>query len=168
MPAYESLMDKSGVNMKARLIETKIVNPLLGSTIDIPNYATNGSAAIDLRACIQNAIEIKQGQRVLIGTGLAINMKDRNLVAIVASRSGLSLKHGVRVAQGIGVIDSDYHGEISVILANDGEQPFLITPGMRIAQLMFQPVIQIELGFTDSFSSETERGTGGFGSTGTS
>jgi dUTP pyrophosphatase len=93
-------------------------------------------------------------------------MMDPGLVAIVASRSGLSLKHGIRVAQGIGVIDADYHGEIGVILANDGEQPFTIEPGERIAQLMFQPVVQVGLQFVDNFSTTTARGEGGFGSTG--
>jgi len=91
---------------------------------------------------------------------------DPGLVAIVASRSGLSLKHGVRVAQGIGVIDADYHGEIGVILANDSDQDYVIQPGERIAQLMFQPVVQVALQFVNEFSTETERGTGGFGSTG--
>jgi dUTP pyrophosphatase len=97
---------------------------------------------------------------------LAINMQDPNLVAIVASRSGLSLKHGVRVAQGIGVIDADYHGEISVILTNDSAEPYAIQPAERIAQLMFQPVVQVQLALVDAFASQTERGTGGFGSTG--
>ena len=93
-------------------------------------------------------------------------MMDPSLVAIVASRSGLSLKHGIRVAQGIGVIDADYHGEIGVILANDGEDPYTVQPGDRIAQLMFQPVVQVSLSVVEEFSTETERGSGGFGSTG--
>ena len=93
-------------------------------------------------------------------------MLDPNLVAIVASRSGLSLKHGIRVAQGIGVIDADYHGEIGVIIANDGDAGYEIQPGERVAQLMFQPVVQVALHYVDQFSSETGRGEGGFGSTG--
>jgi len=105
---------------------------------------------------------------LLVKTGIAINMMDPGLVAIVASRSGLSLKHGIRVAQGIGVIDADYHGEIGVILANDSQDPYEIQPGERIAQLMFQPVVQVGLQYVDQFSTETERGTGGFGSTGKS
>ena len=152
--------------MFRRRIEAKIVNPLLGTTISAPTYATDGSAALDLRACIEGGVTIPPGGRLLLGTGLALNMMDPGLVAIVASRSGLSLKHGVRVAQGIGVIDSDFHGEIRVILANDGDQPFQVEPGDRIAQLMFQPVVQVALDFTDAFSTQTERGTGGFGSTG--
>ncbi|PZP29716.1 MAG: dUTP diphosphatase [Roseateles depolymerans] len=149
-----------------RRIEAKVVNPLLGTSVPAPTYATDGSAAIDLRACIPDAIELAPGARTLVKTGLAINMMDPGLVAIVASRSGLSLKHGVRVAQGIGVVDSDYHGEIGVILANDSDATFRIEPGERIAQLMFQPVVQVAFQFVDTFSTETSRGEGGFGSTG--
>jgi dUTP pyrophosphatase len=149
-----------------RRIETRVVNPLLGDKIELPSYATEGSAALDLRACIEAPIMLSPGGRTLVKTGIAINMMDPGLVAIVASRSGLSLKHGVRVAQGIGVIDADYHGEIGVILANDGSEPYEIVPGERIAQLMFQPVIQVALQFVDEFSTETGRGAGGFGSTG--
>src|SRR5690606_15625756 len=123
---------------------------------------------MDLLACIEQPVELAPGGRLLVKTGIAINMMDPNLVAIVASRSGLSLKHGVRVAQGIGVIDADYHGEIGVILANDGNAAYEIEPGERIAQLMFQPVVQVGLHSVDAFSSQTERGDGGFGSTGRS
>ncbi|WP_397475254.1 dUTP diphosphatase [Pusillimonas sp.] len=151
-----------------RRIEARIVNPLLGTKIPPPAYATEGAAAMDLRACIDEPVELPPGGRVLIKTGLAINMMDPALVAIVASRSGLSLKHGVRVAQGIGVIDADYHGEIGVILANDGDAAYLIEPGERIAQLMFQAVAQVGLHYVEQFSIETERGEGGFGSTGRS
>jgi len=151
-----------------RRIEARIVNDLLGKSIPEPTYATDGSAAMDLRACIADPVTLQPGGRLLVKTGLAINMMDPNLVAVVASRSGLSLKHGVRVAQGIGVIDADYHGEIGIILANDGVEPYVVEPGERIAQLMFQPVIQVSLQYVDQFSSETERGTGGFGSTGKS
>lgn len=148
------------------MIETRIVSDLLDQEALTPSYATEGSAALDLRACIAEPASIAPGARKLIGTGLAINMMDPGLVAIVASRSGLSLRHGLRVAQGIGVIDADYHGEISVILANDGDQAYTITPGERIAQLLFQPVVQVALDFVDDFSHETARGEGGFGSTG--
>jgi dUTP pyrophosphatase len=150
-----------------RRIEARIVNPLLGTDIPPPAYETDGSAAMDLRACIAEPIVIPPGGRSLVPTGLAINMVDRGLVAIVASRSGLSLKHHVHVAQGIGVIDSDYHGEIAVILANDGAEPYTVSAGDRIAQLMFQPVLQVGLDFVERFSTTTARGDGGFGSTGT-
>ena len=151
-----------------RRIEARIVNDLLGKVMPMPSYATDGSAAMDLRACIDAPITIPPGGRELIKTGLAINMMDPGLVAIVASRSGLSLKHHVHVAQGIGVIDADYHGEIAVILANDGSEAYIVQPGDRIAQLMFQPVVQVALNVVEKFSTETERGEGGFGSTGNS
>ena len=149
-----------------RRIEAKIVNPMLGKTVELPSYATDGSAAMDLRACIEEPSILNPGCRALFKTGISINLMDPGLVAVVASRSGLSLKHGIRVAQGIGVIDSDYHGEIGVILANDSEEAYTINPGERIAQLMFQPVVQVELQFTSDFSTVTKRGIGGFGSTG--
>jgi dUTP pyrophosphatase len=149
-----------------RRIEARIVNPLLGKEIPLPEYATDGSAAMDLRACINGAITIAPGGRELIKTGLAINMMDPGLVAIVASRSGLSLKHHVHVAQGIGVIDADYHGEIAVILANDGTEDYTVQQGDRVAQLMFQPVVQMALNIVENFSTQTDRGDGGFGSTG--
>jgi dUTP pyrophosphatase len=150
-----------------RRIEARVVNDLLGKdNIPMPSYATDGSAAMDLRACIAQPVTIEPKKRLLVNTGLAINMMDPGLAAIVASRSGLSLKHGIRVAQGIGLIDADYHGEIGVILANDGEEPYVVQPGDRIAQLIFQPVVQVSLNFVEEFSTETERGAGGFGSTG--
>lgn len=151
-----------------RRIEARVVNPLLGADIPKPTYATDGAAAMDLRACIDAPLTLPPGGRMLVKTGLAINMMDPSLVAIVASRSGLSLKHGIRVAQGIGVIDADYHGEIGVILANDSDEPYVVQSGDRIAQLMFQPVAQVALHYVDQFSIETERGAGGFGSTGKS
>ncbi|WP_345798156.1 dUTP diphosphatase [Castellaniella sp. MT123] len=153
--------------MHRRLIQARIVNPLLGSdAIPLPDYATGGSAAMDLRACLDTPQTLRPGERLPVPTGLAINMMDPGLVAIVASRSGLSLKHGIRVAQGIGVIDADYHGEIKVLLTNDSDQAYDIQPGERIAQLLFQPVIQVGLHLVDNFETETERGAGGFGSTG--
>jgi len=148
------------------MIEARIVNDLLGKDLPLPTYATDGSAAIDLRACIEAPVTIPPGGRYLIKTGMAINMMDPGLVAIIASRSGLSLKHGVRVAQGIGVIDADYHGEIAVILANDGAEPYVVSAGDRIAQMMFQPVVQVDLNYVEEFSITTERGTGGFGHSG--
>jgi dUTP pyrophosphatase len=148
------------------MIEARVVHPLLGDAVQVPTYATDGSAALDLRACISEPVTLAPGARLLVKTGLAINMMDPGLVAIVASRSGLSLKHGVRVAQGIGVIDADYHGEIGVILANDSTEAYEIAPGERIAQLMFQPVVQVALRLVDEFSTTTERSAGGFGHSG--
>lgn len=153
--------------MPRRLIQARIVNPLLGGdAIPLPRYATEGSAAMDLRACLEKPQRLAPGERCVIPTGLALNLMDPGLVAIIASRSGLSLRHGIRVAQGTGVVDADYHGEIRVLLANDGSEAYEIQPGERIAQLLFQPVIQVDLHLVPAFDTPSQRGEGGFGSTG--
>lgn len=148
-----------------RLIETRVVNPLL-EKYGIPAYKTTGSAGMDLTACIEDPVVIKAGKNKLIGSGLAVNIQDPGLVAVVASRSGLCLNNLVRVGQGLGIIDSDYHGEIGVILHNDGESDYLVQPGERIAQLLFMPVVQVALKLVDTFTTHTDRGAGGFGHTG--
>lgn len=148
-----------------RLIETRITNPLL-EKFGLPGYKTVGSAGIDLIACIDAPLAIESGKNRLIGTGLAVNIQDPGLVAVVASRSGLCLKHQIRVGQGLGIIDSDYHGEIGVILQNDGEHEYLVQPGERIAQLLFMPVVQVAFKLVSEFTTSTGRGAGGFGSTG--
>lgn len=151
-----------------RLIEARIVNPLLPESAALPEAATPGSAGLDLRACLAEPLTLPPGERRLIPTGLAVNLQDPGLVAMVASRSGLSLKHGLRVAQGCGIIDADYHGEIGVILANDGTDAYTIQPGERIAQLLFMPVVPVTLKRVDRFDDPSERGEGGFGHTGRS
>lgn len=148
-----------------RLIETRIVNPLL-EKYGVPEYKTKGSAGVDLVACIEEQIVIPGGKNKLIGTGLAVNIQDPGLVAVVASRSGLCLKNQVRVGQGLGVIDSDYHGEIGVILQNDGINDYVVQPGERIAQLLFMPVVQVAFKLVTDFTTITDRGEGGFGHTG--
>jgi dUTP pyrophosphatase len=148
-----------------RLIETRVVNPLL-EKYGLPAYKTTGSAGVDLVACIEEAIVIAGGENKLIGSGLAVNIQDPGLVAVVASRSGLCLNSQVRVGQGIGVIDSDYHGEIGVILHNDGVNDYIVQPGERIAQLLFMPVVQVDFKIVERFSTVTDRGAGGFGHTG--
>lgn len=148
-----------------RLIETKIVNPILRE-VGLPSYASTGAAGMDLVACLEEPLELGPGKNALIGTGIAINIQDPGLAAMVASRSGLALRHQVRVSQGLGVVDSDYHGEIGVILQNDGNEPYIVQPGERIAQLVFMPVVQVGLNEVSEFTSETERGQGGFGHTG--
>lgn len=151
-----------------RRIDVRIVNPLLGSEfIPLPTYATPGSAALDLRACIEFPVTIEPSHQAAFKTGIALDMGDPGLVAVVASRSGLALKHSIRVSQGIGVIDSDYHGEIGILLTNDGKTSYTVQPGDRIAQLMFMPVVQVNFEFVEEFRKKTERGEGGFGSTGT-
>lgn len=131
-----------------------------------PEYATPGSAAVDVRAALEGGeVIINPGERAMIPTGIAISTGRDDIVAIMAGRSGLGAKHGVTLANGIGVIDSDYRGEIRATLINNGNEPFKVSDGDRIAQLMFMPVMQAAFLPVDELD-ETERGTGGFGSTG--
>jgi len=130
-----------------------------------PEYATEGSAAVDLRAMIDEAYTLAPGERHVFTTGIAIAPETTGVVAIVAGRSGLGVKHGISLANGIGVIDSDYRGEIHVGLLNKSDVPYTGNPGDRIAQMMFMPVMAVN--FIKSLElDETDRGAGGFGSTG--
>ena len=143
------------------------VKILLSRGMEMPAYATDGSAAVDLRAAIDEGttVVIAPGERALIPTGLAISPESKNVVAIVAARSGLAIKKGICLANSIGVIDSDYRGEICVGLLNTSKEPFTVERGDRIAQMMFMPVYQARLLEVASLD-ETARGAGGFGSTG--
>lgn len=132
----------------------------------LPSYATDGSAAMDLRAALEGeSMTIAPGERVRMPTGIAISTGRDDVVAIVAARSGLGTKYGISLANGIGVIDSDYRGEISVSLINNSDKPFTVHDGDRIAQLMFMPVYAAKLTECDTLD-RTVRGAGGFGSTG--
>ena len=144
------------------------VKILLSRGMEMPAYATDGSAALDLRAAIDEGttVTIAPGERAMIPTGIAISPETTDVVAIVAARSGLAVKKGICLANGIGVIDSDYRGEISVGLLNTSSEPFVVNRGDRIAQMMFMPVLAATLIKSDSLD-ETARGAGGFGSTGT-
>lgn len=153
--------------MKQPDIETRIINPLLGSSIPLPQRATNGSAALDLRACLEQPVTIKPGETVVIPGGFAININDPDIVAILAPRSGLGIKHGLVLANCIGVIDSDYQGEIKIGLHNQSKIAYTVQPGERVCQMMFMPVMAARLQLVDSFSTKTDRGDGGLGSTGT-
>lgn len=139
---------------------------LLREGVSLPEYATSGSAAVDLRSAADGDITLAPGERRLIPTGIAIAPETSGVVAILAARSGLSLKHGITTANGIGVIDSDYRGEICVSLINTSGKPYTIAVGERVAQLMFVPVFAADFILSDELD-ETERGAGGFGSTGT-
>ena len=143
------------------------VKILLSRGMEAPAYATDGSAAIDLRAAIDEGttVTIEPGERALIPTGLAISPETTGVVAIVAARSGLAIKQGICLSNGIGVIDSDYRGEICVGLHNTSRVPFTVNRGDRIAQMMFMPVLAAKLIEAASLD-ETARGAGGFGSTG--
>ena len=131
----------------------------------VPKYATDGSAACDLTAAIDAPITIPRGGSVSIPTGIAISMERSDVVAIVCARSGLAFKHGLSLVNGIGVIDSDYRGEIGVGLRNNGAADYTVQPGERIAQLMFMPCLAASFTVADVLD-DTERGEGGFGSTG--
>ena len=138
---------------------------ILREGVTLPEYATPGSAALDLRSAADADITIAPGERVSIPTGIAISPETSDVVAIIAARSGLSTKHGITLSNGIGVIDSDYRGEISVSLRNTSDVPYTVAVGERMAQLMFMPVLQAKLVEAIELD-QTERGTGGFGSTG--
>ena len=147
-------------------VETKIVSPLIGEAIPLPSYATDGSAAIDLRACLKEQICIQPGETVLVGSGIAMNLKDPNMVGIIVPRSGLGIKKGIVLANTMGVIDSDYQGEIKIGLFNRSPNPYLVNPGERICQMLFMPVISATLKLVEEFSHATYRGSGGLGHTG--
>lgn len=148
-------------------VKVKKVSNRIGAEIPLPTYATSGSAGIDLRACLNNDVVIAPGERAKIPTGIAIQLPHAGIVALVFARSGNAWKHGVTLSNAVGVIDSDYTGEVQVLVTNlDSHEHFTIRDGDRIAQLVFMPVLQADLHVVDQLE-ETERGTGGFGSTGT-
>lgn len=145
-------------------IDIKILSDKLGSDIPLPKYATGGSAAMDIHACIEQDIILIPGERFPVPTGFAIAVPE-GYGAFIFARSGLATKHGVALPNSVGVIDSDYRGEVLVALCNSSDKPFTIRSGDRIAQLAIMPVVRAELNITDELDS-TARGEGGFGSTG--
>lgn len=152
--------------MKSHRIETKIMNPLVGTSIPLPTYATHGAAAMDLRACLEKPLEVQPGETALVPSGIAISIHDPGLVALLVPRSGLGIKHGIVLANTIGVIDSDYQGEIGIGIYNRGTTAYTIEPGERICQMIFAPVALATLEVVNEFSQESMRGEGGFGHTG--
>ncbi len=147
------------------ILKVKPVSPKIGKELPLPFYASAGAAAMDLCACMDAPVTIPAGQRVTLPTGIAIALPDAGYVALVFARSGLGIKKGICLSNGVGVIDSDYRGEISVGLFNSSQEPYTVQPGERIAQLAVVPVVQARIQLTDTLD-ETERGAGGFGSTG--
>jgi dUTP pyrophosphatase len=145
------------------VIDVRILDPRLKDTP--PHYATAGAAGLDLRACIEEAIHIHPGETHLIPTGMAIHLADPGLAAMILPRSGLGHKHGIVLGNLVGLIDSDYQGEIMVSTWNRGRQAFTLNPLDRLAQLVIVPVLQVGFNIVDSFAA-SERGAGGFGSTG--
>ncbi len=148
-----------------RKIQLKILDHRLGKEIPLPEYATAGSAGLDLRACLDEAIILNPGDTQLIPTGIAIHIDDPGLAAILLPRSGLGHKHGIVLGNLVGLIDSDYQGQVYVSCWNRGHSAFTIEIGERIAQMIFVPVIQAEFECVDEFDA-SHRGEGGFGHTG--
>jgi dUTP pyrophosphatase len=146
-----------------RSIDVKILDSRLNG--NLPSYATNGAAGLDLRACIDEPLELRPGQTELVPSGLAIHLSDPNLAAMVLPRSGLGHKHGIVLGNLVGLIDSDYQGQILVSVWNRGNASFVLQPMERIAQLVIVPVLQVRFNPVAEFS-QSERGAGGFGSTG--
>ncbi len=146
-------------------IELKILDPRLGKEIPLPEYATDGSAGMDLRACIDQPQIIEPGETQLIPTGISIHIADSGLAAILLPRSGLGHKHGIVLGNLTGLIDSDYQGQLFVSLWNRSQKPFTINTGERIAQMVIIPVVQANFKIVEEFDS-SHRGEGGFGHTG--
>jgi dUTP pyrophosphatase len=146
-----------------KTVDVKILDPRLHD--HPPAYATPGSAGIDLRACIDHSMVIAPGQTELVPSGIAIHLNDPHYAAMILPRSGLGHKHGIVLGNLVGLIDSDYQGQIFVSLWNRGHEPFTLMPMERIAQMMIVPVMQMELNIVEEFP-ESQRGAGGFGSTG--
>jgi dUTP pyrophosphatase len=152
-------------NNTPRSIELKILDRRLGSKFPLPRYATTGSAGLDLIACLDEHLHIAPGETHLVPTGFAMHMSDNALAAVILPRSGLGHKHGIVLGNLVGLIDSDYQGQIFVSVWNRGHEPFTIEPGDRIAQMVFVPVVQAEFKVVDDFE-KSHRGEGGFGSSG--
>lgn len=152
--------------MSKKNLQLKIMDARIGNEIPMPTYATEGSAGIDLRACVDGATEILPGETILVPTGLAIYIEDPGLAAVLLPRSGLGHKHGIVLGNLVGLIDSDYQGQLMVSCWNRGSTPFTINVGERIAQMVLVPVVQAEFEVVREFG-HSHRGEGGFGSTGT-
>lgn len=146
-------------------IQLKIINEKIGKVIPLPEYATDGSAGIDLRACLAEPLQIVPGATHLIPTGIAIYINDVNFAAMILPRSGLGHKHGIVLGNLVGLIDSDYQGELMISCWNRGNDCFTIQAGERIAQLILVPVVQAQFSIVDNFTA-SDRGEGGFGSSG--
>lgn len=148
-----------------KTLQVKIMDARIGTDFPVPSYATQGSAGLDLRACLDAPLTLQPGQTELIPTGMAIHIADPTLCAMILPRSGLGHKHGIVLGNLVGLIDSDYQGQLFVSCWNRGQTPFLMEPGERIAQLVLVPVVQADFEIVKEFS-ESDRGDGGFGSSG--
>ena len=146
-------------------VQIKILDERLGNSIPLPEYATQGSAGLDLRACIEQAVQLNPGETMLIPTGMAVYIENPEWAAMLLPRSGLGHKHGIVLGNLVGLIDSDYQGQLMVSCWNRGTKPFTIDIGERIAQMVIVPIIQVGFDIVSEFT-ESSRGVGGFGSTG--
>lgn len=152
--------------MSKTKLQVRILDDRIGNQIAFPEYATDGSAGLDLRACLEQPLTLEPGQTELLKTGLSIHIGDPSLAAMILPRSGLGHKHGIVLGNLVGLIDSDYQGELMVSCWNRGQTPFTIEVGERIAQLVLVPVVQAQFEVVSEFDA-SDRGEGGFGSTGT-
>ncbi|MEP7243026.1 MAG: dUTP diphosphatase [Gammaproteobacteria bacterium] len=150
-----------------RPLKVRILDARIGKEFPLPQYATDGSAGLDLRACLDQPLVLEPGRAELLPTGLAIYVQDPGLAALILPRSGLGHKHGIVLGNLVGLIDSDYQGPLMVSCWNRGREPYTVQPGERIAQLVIVPVVQVELEVVEDFSA-TSRGAGGFGHSGRS
>ena len=148
-----------------RALKVRILDARIGREFPLPAYATEGSAGLDLRACLEAPLELAAGRAELIPTGLAIHLDDPELAAVILPRSGLGHRHGIVLGNLVGLIDSDYQGQLMVSCCNLGTEPYTMKPGERIAQLVVVPVVQVELEVVADFAASA-RGAGGFGHSG--
>jgi dUTP pyrophosphatase len=155
----------SNSERKRQPLKVRILDPRVGREFPLPAYATAGSAGLDLRACLDQDLILEPGKAELIPTGLSIHVEDPGLAAVILPRSGLGHKHGVVLGNLVGLIDSDYQGQLLVSCWNRGREPFTIRPGERIAQMVVMPVVQVELEIVADFAASA-RGAGGFGHSG--
>lgn len=151
----------------SRALKVRILDARIGSEFPLPAYATAGSAGLDLRACLERPLVLDPGRAELVPTGLAIHLEDPGLAAMILPRSGLGHRHGIVLGNLVGLIDSDYQGQLMVSCWNRGREPFTVQPGERIAQLVVVPVVQVELQVVTDFEASS-RGAGGFGHSGRS
>jgi dUTP pyrophosphatase len=154
------------IGARPRLL-VRVLDARIGRDYPLPQYATDGSAGLDLRACIDAPLTLAPGQAELVPTGIAIHLDDPGLAAVLLPRSGLGHRHGIVLGNLVGLIDSDYQGPVMVSCWNRGAQPYTVAPGERIAQMVVVPVVQVALEVVEEFAG-TARGAGGFGSSGTS
>tara|TARA_B100001057_G_scaffold249861_1_gene250139 strand:- start:1542 stop:1997 length:456 start_codon:yes stop_codon:yes gene_type:complete len=148
-------------------VKLKIINPLIGDKIPLPKYETKGSAGLDLRACLEQELVVKPGKTEMIPMGFAMHLEDEGLAALVIPRSGLGSKHGIVLGNLVGLIDSDYQGELMVPAWNRSDDEFEVKPGDRIAQMIIVPILQANFEIVEDFK-KSSRGTRGFGSSGIS